>query len=239
MTKTISKIKRPHFQISTDHAERRLALRFFTAAGLLTIGVYAAELFRLLKKPLFSKVYYGNLNTTFFALSAAAYIALFMVLFHRKIKKRLQVSPFAKHHTPMPLSRKGILYCLTVLLILLTAAALGFHFKLIYELGERITGMTLLGNAVSYIYAAARLFGAMYLIFLVERGCDCLFTSRPPLPLGGLAAFLTFGVYELVFTSSVFAVLYALLFLYDGILYLISGRRFGSTYALALLLYIL
>lgn len=239
MTKTVPKTKYPCFRFSSDRTQRRLALRFFASAGLLTLGVYASELFRLLEKPLYSKVYYGNLNATFFALTAAAYISLFLFFFHRSIKKRLHASPFEKHSVPMPLSRKGILYCLTVLPILLTAAALGLHFKLIYELGERITGMTLLGNAVSYIFAAARLFGAVYLIFLVERGCDFLFVSRPSLPFGGLAALFTFGVCELLFTNSFFSVLYAILFLYDGILYLISGRRFGATYALTLLLYIL
>lgn len=227
------------FQINPDDSVRRRSLRYFFAAGVLLLGVYLSELFRLLKKPLFSMVYYGNLNTTFFALSAAAYVFLFVFVFHRQIKKRLHVSPFQKKPKPLSLSRKGILYLLTVLPILLTAAMLNFRFKLIYELGERITGMSLLGNAVSYFLAAAKLFSAVYLIFLVEQGCDILFSSRPPVPFGGAAALLTFGVLELVFTGSTFGWLYALLFLYDGILYLISGRRFGVTFSLALILYIL
>lgn len=239
MTKTMQNKNSRRFRISSDPAMRRLALRFFAAAGLLTLGVYVSELFHLLEKPLFSRVYYGNLNTTFFALTAAVYIFLFVLLLHRCIKKRLKVSPFEKHPARMSLSRKALLYCLTVFPILLTAAFLGFHFKLIYELGERITGMTLLGNAVSYLFAGAKLFGAIYLIFLIERGCDALFVSRPPLPIGGAVALLTFGICELIFTSSAFSLLYALLFLYDGILYLISGRRFGVTYSLALLLYVL
>ena len=239
MTKTVQNRNSRQFRISSDPAIRRLALRLFAAAGLLTLGVYVSELFHLLEKPLFSKVYYGNLNRTFFALTAAVYIFLFVLLLHRSIKKRLKVSPFEKHPARMSLSRKALLYCLTVVPILLTAAFLGFHFKLIYELGERITGMTLLGNAVSYLFAGAKLFGAIYLIFLIERGCDALFSSRPPLPIGGAIAFLTFGICELTFTSSAFSLLYALLFLYDGILYLISSRRFGVTYSLALLLYVL
>ena len=239
MTNTMLKNKNRRFRICSDPAMRRLSLRFFAAAALLTLGVYASELFHLLEKPLFSRVYYGNLNATFFALTAAVYIFLFVLLLHRCIKKRLKVSPFEKHPAPMPLSRKALLYCLTVFPILLTTAFLGFHFKLIYELGERITGMTLLGNAVSYLFAGAKLFGAIYLIFLIERGCDALFVSRPPLPIGGAVALLTFGICELIFTSSAFSLLYALLFLYDGILYLISGRRFGVTYSLALLLYVL
>ncbi|MGM9553636.1 MAG: hypothetical protein ACI3V2_04970 [Faecousia sp.] len=239
MSTTKLKNERTRFRINPDSYARRRSLRYFFAAGVLLLGVYFSELFRLLKKPLFSKVYYGNLNTTFFALSAAAYIFLFILVLHRQIKKRLHVSPFQKHPEPLSLSRKGILYLLTVLPILLTAAMLNFRFKLIYELGERITGMSLLGNAVSYFLAAAKLFSAVYLIFLIEHGCDILFSSRPPVPLGGAAALLTFGVLELVFTGSAFGVLYALLFLYDGILYLISGRRFGITFALALILYIL
>lgn len=239
MSTTKLKSKQMRFQLNSDRDMRRLSLRYFFAAGILLLGVYLSELFRLLKRPLFSKIYYGNLNTTFFALSAAAYIFLFILLFHRQVKKRLRTSPFVKHPAPLPLSRKGILYLLTVLPILLTAVMLDFRFKLIYELGERITGMSLLGNAVSYFLAAAKLFGVVYLIFLIEQGCDMLFTARPPIPIGGAAALLTFGVCELIFTGSAFGVLYALLFLYDGILYLISGRRFGVTFSLALILYIL
>lgn len=239
MTETILKTGRTHFQINADRASRRLALRFFLAALLLTVGMYCSELFHLLEKPLFSKVYYGNLNATFFALSATAYIFIFILFFHRFVKRHLHATPFGKKDIRMSLGRKGILYLLTVLPVLLTAAMLNFSFKLIYELGERITGMTLLGNAVSYFFAAAKLFGAIYLIFLIERGCDSLFVECPPLPLGGFAALLTFGLCELIFTESVFLWLYILLFLYDGILYLVSGRRFGVTFALSLILYIL
>ncbi len=239
MIQTKQKIGWMHFQITPDQPARRFALRFFFAAILLTAGVYCSELFHLLEKPLFSKVYYGNLNTTFFALSAAAYIFIFVLFLHRYVKRHLHAAPFGKKDIRMSLGRKGILYLLTVLPVLLTAAMLNFRFKLIYELGERITGMTLLGNAVSYFFAAAKLFGAIYLIFLIERGCDSLFVVRPPLPFGGFAALLTFGLCELIFTESVFLWLYILLFLYDGILYLVSGRRFGVTFALSLILYIL
>lgn len=239
MTQTKLKTGWVRFQKNPDRTARRIALRFFVAAVLLTVGVYCSELFCFLEKPLFSKVYYGNLNATFFSLSAAAYIFIFIFFFHRYIKKHLHTTPFGKKSAQMSLGRKGILYLLTVLPVLLTAAMLNFRFKLIYELGERITGMTLLGNAVGYFYAAAKLFGAIYLIFLVERGCDNYFASRPPLPFGGFAALLAFGLCELIFTESVFLWLYILLFLYDGILYLVSGRRFGVTFALSLILYIL
>ena len=94
------------------------------------------------------------------------------------------------------------------------------------------------------IYALGNL-GCLLLLPLLGRDwkerirSDMLFTARPPIPIGGAAALLTFGVCELIFTGSAFGALYALLFLYDGILYLISGRRFGVTFSLALILYIL
>lgn len=231
--------KNTRFQPCTNVLTRRAGVQCLLAAAFMLPCVYLSELLHLLEQPLFSRVYYGNLNATFFAILAAAYLYAFLAVFHRQIKRRLGLSPFNSARKKLSIARKAAIYCMTVVPVLLTALALHCRFKLIYELGERITGMTLLGNAVGYIYAAAKLLCAIYLIFLVECAFDRFFVRRPPLPFGGMAAMLTFGLCEMIFTPSRFALLYLVLFLYYGVIYLVSERRFGVTYAAAAILYIL
>lgn len=231
--------KKPLFVRAAYATSRKRGVRELTAALFLILGVYVSQLLHLLEAPLFSKVYYGNLNSTFFAVLAALYIYLFAILFHRRMKKRFGISPFQKFREKFFLKRKLALYIMTVLPIVLTAAALNFKFKIIFELGERITGMTLVGNAVGYIYAAAKIFCAIYVIFLVEDAFDNLFERKPRLPYGGLAAMLTFGFLEMLFANSMFAWLYFALFLYFGVIYLASGKAFAVTYAISMILYVL
>lgn len=230
----------------TDTAEQRRALRIFAAAACLPVGVYLSEAFHLLEKPLFSKVYYGNLATSFFALCASIYIFGFFYLFFRfAVKDRLGITPFSRGAAspplPLPLPKKVLLYLMTAAPVLIADICLGFRFKFIVALGERCTGMAALGNAVHYLFldAAAKMLAVTGFIFLVERGLDFLCVKRPPLPYGGIAAALTFGVCEFAFGGSVFSPFFFALYLYEGVIYLVSGRRFGISYALGVLLCVL
>ena len=209
------------------------------AAFVLPVGMYLSEFSVFLEEPLFEKIYYGNLNTMFYHIACAAFIFAFVAVFHKLIKKHTGFTPFGAIEGKLGLKRKAILYAMTVLPVFITGAALDFRFKLVYGLGERVTGMTLLGNGVGYIHAAAKLMCALYFIALIEQAFEAIYHSVRPVPVGGILAAATFGVAEMIFAPSAFSLLYLFLIGYFGVVYLVSEKRFGITYALALIMYIL
>lgn len=214
------------------------AVGYFIAAAILAVGVYLSQLVHLLEKPVFSHIYYGNLNTAFFYTFGAVLIFGYTVIFHIISKKKLSFSPFGKKGKEINIKRRAVLYVMTAVPIIATAAALNFRFKIIYELGEKITGMTLLGNAVGYLYVAAKLFALVYFTALVQKGFERLF-GTDKFPVGGIAAAIVFGLFEILFGNSLFTPLYIFLYVYFGLIYTIAKKRFGTTYALSMMLFVL
>ena len=218
---------------------RELGKRCLAVAFVLPVGMYLSEFSVFLEEPLFEKIYYGNLNTMFYHIACAIYIFAFVAFFHRAVKLAAGFTPFEKKPGKLSLKRKAILYAMTLFPVFITSAALDFRFKLVYGLGERVTGMTLLGNGVGYVHAAAKLLCALYFIALVEQAFEAIYHSVRPIPVGGILAAATFGVAEMIFAPSAFSLLHLFLIGYFGVVYLVSEKRFGITYALALIMYIL
>ena len=209
------------------------------AAFLLPVFMYLSELSVFLEEPLFSAIYYGNLNTMFYHVACAAFILAFFALYHRGMKKKAAFTPFVKVREPLTVKSKLLLYFMTIIPVFITSAALDFRFKLVYGLGERVTAMTLLGNGVGYIHTAAKLLCVIYFVALVEAAFEAMFHSVRPVPVGGILAAATFGIGEMVFAPSAFSLLQLFLIGYFGVVYILSQKRFGVTYALALIMYIL
>ena len=201
-------------------------------AVTLAAGVGLTELFHLLEKPLFSRIYYGNFNGVFFGVLSAVFLALVLFFVHRKLKRRTGLTPFVKH-PPVPFPRRAVLYLMTALPVLLVSILLGYRFKLVYELGDRVAKMHMWGNAAGYLRAAAVLFAAVYTVFLTEKAIPSKF------PVGALASLLLFGVPSWLTDPSPLSVVYFALFFYIGILYRVSQNRFWVTYILSVVLYIL
>jgi len=222
----LTAIKQPKTQIFTC---------FFWALALVA-GAYLSELVHLLEKPLFKLVYHGNLNEMFFGVIGAGVIFGVILTLHKIIAERTGINVVQKNPTPVSLGRRAILYFMTVIPVLIVALALGREFKIVQELGDRISKMAMIGNAAGYVLAAAKICAAIYVIFLVDGSVG---KTKYPIPYGGLFAMLTFGVVELFVTPSAFSLLYFFLFLYFGILAKVTQYRFGVTYVLALVLYIL
>lgn len=223
----------------TENPKKRSSWWYILSALILFAGVYLSELIYFVEDLLFSWIYYGNLNAMFVAVVSAAYIFVFISVFHKQLKRRFGESPFANCKQKMRTGQKAILYFMTVMPILIVAVSLGTQFKLVYELGERVAAMTMLGNLARYVNAAAKLFCAVYLIWLVESACDHLPSRIQWIPFGGLGAMLSFGLMEILVTPSEFSLLYFFLHLYIGVIYRMSDRRFGVTYGIAVVLYIL
>ena len=218
---------------------KSLGRKCLAAAFLLPVGVYLSELSVFLEEPLFRYIYYGNLNIMLYHIACLIFILAFIGIFHRCMKNRAHFTPFLQPTERLPLRRKILLYFMTLLPVFITSAALGFRFKLVYGLGERVTAMTLLGNGVGYIHTAAKLLCVIYFIALTESSFEAMFHSVRPVPVGGILAAVTFGVGEMIFAPSEFSLLQLFLIGYFGAVYLLSEKRFGVTYTLALIMYIL
>ena len=214
---------------------------YFLAAAVLLAGVYLSELFHLLEEPLFSLVYNGNLNEMFFAVTSFLYIVGFLFAFHFTARKYIE-SPFFRVKGKIDLKRTIALYLMTLLPIILVAIVLKFKFKIVYGLGEKITLMTLVGNATMYAQEAAKLVAITYFIYLIHRGVSSLFEIKGWLsyvPFGGIATILTFGIIEFFVNNTPLSLVHLILCLYYGVIWLVSEERFGITLVLSLLLYIL
>ena len=225
-----------HIPAITDRHE---ASKCLAAAFILPVGMYLSELSVFLEEPVFTRIFYGNLNTMFYHIACALFVFAFIWAFHRLKGRFTAFSPFEKVEGKLSTKRKLILYLMTVIPVFITGASLGFRFKLVYELGERVTGMTLLGNGVGYVHVAAKLLCVLYFIALIEAAFEGIYHSVRPIPVGGILALCTFGVGEMIFNPSMFSLLYLFLIGYFGVVYIVSEKRFGVTYALALIMYIL
>lgn len=239
MTETEGKTSKNFIRLNPDAEERRGCLKFFLAAAILLCGMYLSELFHLLEKPLFSLLFYGSVEKILFAACATVYLLLFFVFFHKVFYKKTGITPFIKREEKLGLRRTAILYAMTVVPILAVGIALNFQFKIVLELGEKVTGLTLASNLCMYAYAAVKLLLAVYFIFLTETGFRKLFVGGKYIPYGGISLLLTFGIIEFFVTASAFSWLYLALCVYYGIIWLVAGQRFGLTYCLAIILYVL
>ncbi len=224
--------------LNPDKSERVDSCRYFIAAAVLLCGLYLSELIHLLEQPLFSRVYYGNLNSIFFAGFSALYLGVFFIFFHKSARNVLGETPFKKKDAPMGIKRNAILYAMTVIPVVVTAMILGFEFKIVYELGENVSGMVLYSNVAMYANKAVKLLYSTYLIYLFEKGARKLFNGNAYIPFGGIMLLLTFGIVELLISVSEFRWLYFGYTVYFGLIYRVSEERFVPTYLLSLILFV-
>ncbi|MBE6037337.1 MAG: hypothetical protein E7223_06995 [Clostridiales bacterium] len=227
------------------------AWQYFAAAGILFAGVYLSQLFWLLDEPLFSKVYYGNVDILLFNICAAVYTLGFLALFHWRFLRHTGINFLPLKYTPVGPKRKLFLYFMTAIPVIVTGLALGGELKLVRGLGQNLTRMSLAGNATGYVYTAAKLFAAIYFILLVEAGVSKLLErcaaknerllpfARLPIPYGGLAAMVTFGLLEYLLAPSGLALLQLFLFLYAGIITLVANKQIWTAFPVSLIVFIL
>lgn len=239
MTETEEKTNKHFIRLNPDAEVRRGCLKYFLAAAILLCGVYLSELFHLLENLFLAHSFYGNFSKIVFAVSSSLYMLAFFVLFHFVLKKKTGITPFEKHETKLSYKRIAVLYVMTVVPVLAVGMALNFQFKIVFELGEKVTGVTVASNLCMYVNAAMKLFCAIYFIFLAETGFRKLFVGGKYVPYGGISLLLTFGLIELFVTASAFSWLYLFLCLYYGLIWMVSGQRFWLTYCLAVILYVL
>ncbi len=230
--------KKPFICIKEDRDFTRTLFLFLTAAALIAI-VYIARIFHLLEEPLFSLVYYGNLNGIFYAGCATILYVGAAIAAHHVAKNCLDYKIFGNKKQPIGIVRRAIIYSIVLGFALGISIYLDFTLKVVYELGEKITGMQLLSNGLSYIMESAKILLAVCVIALAQEAFDSIFETKIPLPFGGLFLFLTYGVLELIFNYTDFSPIYLIFTFVYGIIYLLTYNRALLTFAVCVILFLL
>ncbi|MGL4949352.1 MAG: hypothetical protein ACRC5M_03135 [Anaeroplasmataceae bacterium] len=209
--------------------------------ALLALLIILISNFVILLKPLYTKIYYGQVDPVFFyAFNAIVMIALFFVLKFLVIKK-MNAKPNKVKIKRLSNKRLVILILLCVLTIFIISAFCGFNIKIIYDIGEKFTFLELYAAMAKWLFYAAMLLNVTLIIEHSQYAFESLFDLKKSkfilLPLGGLFSMLTFGIYHTIFGINSFWFIYLLLNILFGFIYLFTHRSFGKTYVLSLLIY--
>jgi len=230
--------KRSFIALKSEINKQRVLI-LLIAAAILLLSVYVANIFHLLDEPLFSLVYYGNLNGIFYTVCAV----IFYITVHRilaVILKRKQIFYFSpKSPKPLSIVKRAVIYSIILAFGLGISIYLNFTLKVVYELGERITGMQLLNNGVNYVLESVKILFAVSIIALVQEAFDSCFDTAIPLPVGGLVLFLTFGILEFIFNFSTFSPIYLIFSFVYGVIFLLADKRTYLTFGICVILYLL
>jgi len=202
-------------------------------------SIYIARLFHLLEEPLFSLIYYGNLNGVFYAACSFLFYLAVVIVTNIILKKKFKFRLFEKNKKPISIVNRAIIYIIVLGFGLGISIYLNFKLKIVYELGERITGMQLLSNGVSYVMEAMKILIAVCIICLIQETFENIFESKIPIPYGGLVLFLTYGVLEFIFNYSTFSPIYFVFTFVYGIIYLLTNKRTLLTFLVSLILFLL
>ena len=230
----------------TRAEEKRLAALYMIFAAAIIFCVYVVQILHLLERPLFSRIYYGNLPKLMYNACSIILWVPMLVGVHLLLKKYTGRKAFHRSHREISLKRILLLYACTVVPIFIVSAALGFKLKIVYELGSRITGVQAWSNASAYLYGGVKLLFFVIFIELVQETGELLYKGEksPLIPWGGIAAMLIFGFGDVIVAYAtgsgiMFAWLYLAFDLIYGVIFLVSNRSFYVTFILSLIIFIL
>lgn len=230
----------------TRAEEKRLAALYLIFAAAIVFCVYIVQFLHFMEKPLFSRIYYGNLPKLMYnACSIVVWVPM-LVGIHLLLKKYTGRKAFHRSKHEISLKRILLLYACTLVPIFIVSAALGFKLKIVYELGSRITGVQAWSNASAYLYGGVKLLFFVIFIELVQETGELLYQGKYTsfIPWGGIAAMLIFGFGDVIVAYAsgagiLFAWLYLAFDLVYGVIFLVSNRSYYVTFILSLIIFIL
>ena len=221
----------------------RECIKYFIAALIILICIYSNKIADLFI-PIFDNVYYGNLTDMFVAIASAIIWGLEILvigLVARRFKVYLYKDPNADK-SEMELWRVVVLFVITILPMIIVSACINWKVKIVYALGVRVTTVGLVCNAAAILSYAVRMILMVMFIRCVQEGLDKLFEYKNPnlaIPFGAIFALLTFGIIDFFVLGMDLRAFYLVASFVYGLIYLISRRKFGVTYILCYLIYLL
>lgn len=215
-------------------------IKYFCLAGVILLCLYS-NTFAQVFVPLFDNIYYGNLVNMFVGLTSAFIWGIEAIII-ALVCKKLDIQIFTpKEHRGKELQTWQVilLFVLTILPMLVISAYLNFKLKIVYALGVRVTTMTLIGNVAELISYAVRMILMVMFIASIQKGFEMIFKTKYIIPYGAIFAFLTFGLIDFVVLGMDLRAFYLIVSLLYGIIYLVANKKFGVTWVLCYLIYLL
>lgn len=219
------------------------SLKYYLLALISVLCVYSCKISELFI-PIFDNVYYGNLVNVFInASNLVLWIIEFLVLFF--VCKKLGIKIFTQgEKKELSLVRLIILFVAAVLPMFIISAYLGFVVKVVYNLGGKVTIIGLLANLCNMVSWLARMiFITLFINFVhiaIEKNVKFNKEAlNKYFPWGAILSLLIFGLLDFFFFTTDLHLFYLLLTFYYGIIYLLSDRKFSSTYIICYLIWLL
>lgn len=221
------------------------SIKYYLLALICVLCVYSCKISELFV-PIFNNVYYGNLVKMFVALSNLLIWGIeFLVMFF--VCKKLGIKIFTKEELKgkeLPLWRLILLFVLVLLPIFIISAYLHFKVKIVYQLGIRVTSVGLACNACEILSWAMRMVFMVLFIHFVHLGIEKNIQIKNEyvskyFPWGAILSFLVFGLIDFFAFPVDLNWFYLIATFWYGVIYLVAGRKFSSTYILSYIIWLL
>ena len=219
------------------------SIKYYILAAICILCVYSCKISELFI-PLFDNVYYGNLVTLFINVSnMLLWIIEFLIMFF--VCRKLKIKIFTQgEKKELPLARLIILFVAAVLPMFIISAYIDFTVKVVYNLGGKVTIIGLLSNLCHMLSWLARMLLITLFINFVHIAIEKnVKFSKDALnkyfPWGAILSLICFGIIDFFFFTSNLHWFYLILTFYYGIIYLLSDRKFSSTYIICYLIWLL
>lgn len=215
-------------------------IKYFCLAGIILLCLYSNVLAGLFES-IFDDIYYGNLVKMFEAIVSAVIwgIEVGLIVF---ACKKLNIQIFtAKERKGKELQTWQVilLFVLTILPMLVISACISWKVKIVYALGVKVTTVGLVCNVCEILAYAVRMVLMIMFISCVQQGFEMIFKTKYIIPYGAILAFLTFGLIDFFVLGMDLRAFYLIASLLYGVIYLVAGKKFATTWVLCYLIYLL
>lgn len=215
-------------------------IKYFILAGVILLCLYSSGLAELFI-PIFDNIYYGNLVDMFVAITSAIIwgVEIGIILF---VCKKLNIEIFtSKENKGKELQtwKVIVLFVLTIVPMLVVSACINWKVKIVYALGVKVTTVGLACNACEILAYAVRMVLMIMFIVSIQKGFDLIIKTKYIIPYGAILAFLTFGLIDFFVLGMDLRAFYLIASLLYGVIYLIADKKFGITWVLCYLIYLL
>lgn len=218
------------------------AVFLLAAAGATLVVIFGVNLLHLLDNVIFRALHFTAYSLMIYNAAAAVVFFIYIPCLNAFLVRKTGFAPFARSDKPQPLSRTLILFGMAAVCVFVTAATLGFKFKLYYELGQDVAVLQMAATLVEYVRRLTQLLLAVVFMRIVDEAWTLL-RPESKVPAAGIAFVLLYGVVEFFFYRSfgrnMFPYVYLAYNVVYAVMYYVGGRKVYTTFIPAAVLLVL
>ena len=186
--------------------------------------------------PYFDFAGYGAMRPFFVELFTSIIWAVGIVIMYIVFMKKYKYNIFGGKETrgnELPIKRVLFIGIIVSVCIIIISAGIGFQVKPFYDLGEKFNGYDLFNNLGIFLRNAVKCF---LIVILAKASQDLveflLKKDRVVFPWCGIVLMLTMGVYDVIMGMNNLAIIYMLLYVVYGWLYILVEKNAIKSYLL-------